>query len=283
MTLPVQPSSPSIVVTGALYPTAQRGLTAATLAAAGLDLRVHPVCTTFVMSTAHVVTDFVEVPEDTIAAQLEHVSATANPVGMLIGVLGSHGAVGPVMDFADRLETPVILDLRLSGPAGETLLSSRGLENVRQYLHIPDLVLLTRTDAELVSGGEIRSLDDANVAVQRIIRQGAQAVCIKCGSLPARHFDTAPDENDGPLFAVDMLYDGTAFTLFEAPLLPPARDGGANAVHSIALLKGLTERHSLEESMQFAKQHVTESLRGDVRVGREPGVDYFWSARRSTP
>lgn len=281
MSQPVQSSSPSIVVTGALYPTAQRGLSAAVLAAAGLDLRVHPVCTTFVMATTRVVTDFVEVPEDTVSAQLEHVSATTAPDGILIGVLGSHGAVEPVMRFAEKLDVPVLLDLRLSGPAGETLLSSRGLEKIREYLHVPDLVLLTRTDAELISGGEIRSLDDANVAVQRILRQGAKAVCIKCGSLPARHFDTAPDENDGPLFAVDLLYDGATFTLFEAPLLPPARKGGANAAHSVALLKGLIEKDSLEEAMQFAKQHVTESLRSDTFPNEEPGVDYFWPARRA--
>ena len=278
----VHPSSPSIAVVGALYPTAQRGLSAATLAAAGLGLGVHPVCTTFVMATSRVVTDFVEVPEDTVAAQLEHISQTANLSGLLIGVLGSHGVADVVMSFADKLDVPVLLDLRMSGPAGETLLSSRALEKVREYLHIPDLVLLTRTDAELVSGGEIRSLDDANVAVQRIIRQGAQSVCIKCGSLPARHFDSELDESDGPQFTADLLHDSTGFSLFEAPLLPPAREGGANAVHSVALLKGMIEIGNLEEAMQFAKRHVTESLRGDTLSSGEPGVDYFWPFRGSS-
>ena len=61
----------------------------------------------------------------------------------------------------------MVLDLVASGPSGETVLSARGIDAVAERLGAADLVTLSRADAELVTGGEIASLDDAQVAAQR--------------------------------------------------------------------------------------------------------------------
>jgi hydroxymethylpyrimidine/phosphomethylpyrimidine kinase len=276
-----RPAAREILLVGAHYPAARRGLPADLLAAAALSLSPLPVCTALVMATERLVTDQVEVPEDAVRAQLQHVAASASPAGAKLGVLAGHGAARAVLDAAEALDGPVVFDMRLSGPAGETLLPSRALTLVQDRLGVPDLLLLTRTDAELVSGGEIQSLDDAQVAVQRIVRRGARAVCIKCGHLPARHFEAPPAGDGAPeAFATDLLYDGHEFAVFEAPLLPAPPAGGTGSAFSMAALDALMRGESVEGALRAAKRFVSEALRSAQAVGGASGVDYFWEARR---
>lgn len=257
------PDPAPIVVVGALYPAIPRGLTADILAAHMLGRVAAPVCTALAMATARRVTDFVEVPEDAVRAQLEHVDAeAAAPAAAKIGVLGDMGAASAVLEWASRLRAPVVLDLQISGPAGETVLSGRGVEAVLARLDVPDVVLLDRFDAELVSGAEIRSLDDAQVAAQRIVRRGARAVLLKAGVLPARHFEVdAPGHGAPSRFAADLFYDGSEFALFEAPWLEEAATAGASSLHAVALAHAMSRKFPFSEALREAKAFVTERLR----------------------
>jgi hydroxymethylpyrimidine/phosphomethylpyrimidine kinase len=265
-----------IAAVGALYPGAERGLAVDILTARALGLRVFPVCTSLAMATDETVSDFVEVPEDAVRSQLEHLDAVASVRGVKLGVLAQHGTARHALDWAARVDGPVVLDLQVSGPAAETVLSRRGFEEVVERLHIPDIVLVDRTDAELLSGGEVRSLDDAQVAVQRIARRGARAILLKAGVLPSRHFDTDITGDGAPSpFATDLFYDGSEFALFEAPWLESAPRSGASSAHGIALLSALVEGTSMEDSLRRAKEFVTEALRNLDWIGGERSPRYF--------
>jgi hydroxymethylpyrimidine/phosphomethylpyrimidine kinase len=257
-----------IIAVGALYPTAPRGLAADLLAGQMLGRRVAPVCTALAMATANVVTDFVEVPEDAVRAQLEHLQKTTMPAAVKIGVLGEHGTARAVLEWVPQLDVPVVLDLQISGPAGETVLSRRAVDEVLARLSAPDVVLLDRFDAELIGGGEIRSLDDAQVAAQRILRRGARAVLLKAGVLPGRHFQVdVPPNGSAPRFAADLFYDGSEFMLFEAPWLDETDAAGASSLHALALAHALAQGLALAEALRESKTYVTERLRRRDWIG----------------
>ncbi len=265
------------IVVGALYPGVERGLGADLAAARALGGVGLPVCTALVMAGHGVVTDATDVPEDTVRAQLEHLTVTAEPNALKIGVLSSHAAAGVVLRFAKRFAGPTLLDLQLTGPSGETVLTQRGIDTVMESLAIPDLVVLDRLDAEPLSGGEIASLDDAQVAAQRLIRRGARAVVIKCGPLPARHFEhDAGPSPDGLAFNADLYFDGQEFALFEAPHLAEGRRDGASSAFALAVLRGLVEQKPPEETLQGAKRFVTEGLRASHRLGPAAPFQYAW-------
>ena len=252
---------------GALYTGSTRGLDADMRATRGLGAEAFPVCTALVMASHGSVTDVTEVPADTVRAQLEHLTSTVNPQAMKIGVLGHHQSVEAVFRFAESYTGSVVLDFVISGPSGETVLTERGIDTVVSYLGIPDLVLLSRQDAELVSGGEIQSLDDAQVAAQRIQRRGARRVLIKCGVLPVRFFEAVEDPGgDGhpEAFMTDLYYDGTDFALFEAPVIEGDIPEGAASMHAVAMTLGLQGGSAPEEAIQRAKQIVTDFLRVGV-------------------
>ena len=273
-----------VAVIGATYTVSERGLAADVLAARALGLAPLPVCTSIVVASGGVVTDVTDVPVDTVDAQLDHLLASGPVAGVKIGILGGPKTARSVLDAVDGLGVPVILDLVASGPSGETVLSARGIDAVAARLAVPDLVTLSRADAELVTGGQIESLDDAQVAAQRIHNRGARRVVIRCGALPYRFYDAADDpgaaSGDGapaPFFA-DLYYDGEDFALFEAPLLPGAPDGLASAF-TIAALAEWIRTDDPELALQAAKRFATEAARQQVEVeSYAPRFEPFWNA-----
>lgn len=261
------PLLPTLLV-GALYAGSERGLAADLLAARATGLAPLPVCTQLVMAGGGRVTDVTDVPTDTVEAQIEHTLATNDVRAVKIGVLAGHHTARVVLDAVAALGVPTVLDLVASGPSGETVLTAQGIDVV----------------AELATGGEIASLDDAQVAAQRVVGRGARAVVIRCGTLPYRFYDAADDpgaggtaDGDGappsPALSFDLYYDGADFALFEAPLLDESSAEGASSVFAITALTAITRGDSTEAALQQAKRAATEALR-HARDGR---LAYDWA------
>ena len=256
-----------LAVVGGLYAGSERGLTADILVARALGFAPVPICTQLVMAGGGRVTDVTDVPTDTVAAQLDHTFATGAIAGVKIGILAGHQTAEVVLDACDAFGVPVVLDLVASGPSGETVLSAQGIDAVAARLGIPRLVTISRADAELVTGGEIGSLDDAQVAAQRIVNRGARHVVIRLGALPYRFYDAAddpggPDSPVGPPpFSFDLAYDGEDFALFEAPLLPEPTPEGGSSSFAITALSALVDGRPVDEALQLAKRYATEALR----------------------
>lgn len=284
---PLFPTTPSlhmasnapsnVAVISALYTGTERGLAADLLAAKAAGLQPHAVCTSIISASHGHVTDVLAVPTDSVQAQLQHLGATSHLDAAKVGIIGHHKTVAAVFAAVEeQVEGPVILDLTLSGPSGEDIINQRGREAFVSHLAAPALVTLRRRDAELLAGMEISSLDDAQVAVQRLHKQGAAHVHIRCGKIPARHFE---DEDTAADFAVDLYYDGDDFALFEAPLLPLDEQQGASSVLTMAILQHLLQGAALVEALQHAKGVVTEALQSGLATDERTTPDYFWSLR----
>lgn len=259
------PVLPRLAVIGGLYAGSERGLMADLLVARALGFAPVPICTQLVMAGGGRVTDVTDVPTDTVAAQLDHTFATGPVAGVKIGILAGHQTAEVVLDACDAFGVPVVLDFVASGPSGETVLSAQGIDAVAARLSVPRLVTISRVDAELVTGGEIASLDDAQVAAQRIVNRGARHVVIRLGALPYRFYDAADDPGHGASgphpFSFDLSYDGEDFALFEAPLLSSELPEGGSSAFAITALSGLVMGATVEEALQEAKRYATEALR----------------------
>ncbi len=277
------PLSPPVLVVGALYAGSERGLAADLLAARALGLAPLPVCTQLVMAGGDLVTDVTDVPADTVAAQIEHTRATSVIAGVKVGILAGHHTARVVLDAIAEMAVPTVLDLVASGPSGETVLTAKGIDAVAERLGVATLVTVSRRDAELVTGGEIASLDDAQVAAQRIVGRGARAVVIRCGTLPYRFYDPADDPGgDGSAEATDtrlsfdLLYDGEDFALFEAPALDAGDAEGASSAFALAALAALMDGDALDVALQRAKRYATEAVR---HAGDAPRLAFDWATR----
>ncbi len=267
------------LVVGALYPGIARGLHADVLAARALGGLAYPVCTAHVVASHGRVTDVLAVPTDTVSAQLEHVfalaadGAAAAPTCAKLGIVSDAATVEAVFRQMERLQGPFVLDLTLSGPSGEDIIGGRGLDALVDHLGAADLVAVRRTDAELVAGMAIPSLDDAQVAVQRIAQRGARRVLLRCGRIATHHFD---QEGEPPNYAVDLLYDGEEFALYEAPHLAVPGVHGASSALLLAALRRFQAGVPLAEALQTAKAYATEALRACQSADNGPAPAYVW-------
>lgn len=269
------------LVVGALYPGITRGLHADLLASQSLAGTAHSVCTAHVVAGRGVVTDVLTVPTDTVSAQLEHIFDVESPTSAKVGIIGDAPTVRRVFDSLNTFEGPVIFDLTVSGPSGEDVLGQRGLEAIMNHLDVPDLVTLRRTDAALVAGMKIPSLDDAQVAAQRIAQHGANRVLIRCGRLPTHHYET---NSDPPNYALDLFFDGEDFALFEAPYLSEIDDlHGMSSGLLLPLLRNLEEGVDFERALQKAKGRVSEALRKANQEEVMDQVHTFFRALENEP
>ena len=247
------------IVVGALYPGISRGLKSDLLATQALDGSAYPVCTAHVVAGRGTVTDVLNVPTDTVAAQFEHLAETEQPTAAKVGILGDAPTVEKTFEHLSDLDGPTLLDVTLSGPSGEDILGQRGLEALISHLDQPDLVTIRKTDAALVAGMEIPSLDDAQVAVQRIAQRGAERVLLRCGQLPTHFYD---EDGAPPEYAVDLFYNGEDIALFEAPYLSGLDNfHGASSGLLLPLLELMQSGATPEAALQRAKGRVTEALR----------------------
>ncbi|MEM6287098.1 MAG: bifunctional hydroxymethylpyrimidine kinase/phosphomethylpyrimidine kinase [Bacteroidota bacterium] len=256
-----------VAVIGALYTAGERGLAGDILAARSLGLAPMPVCTSIVVAGEGRVTDVTDVPVDTVIAQIDHLKAAGTVSGVKVGILGSAKTVAVVCDYLDAIDVPSVLDITASGPSGETVLNARGIDTLADRLGGPMLVTVGRADAELVTGGQIESLDDAQVAAQRIHNRGARQVVIRCGTLPYRFYDAASDPgNEAGVLNADLYFDGEDFALFEADQIDEANPDGASSVFSLTVLRGLIDGLAPEAALQQAKRSATEAVRHRLAV-----------------
>lgn len=252
----------SPIVAGALYPSVERGLVPALHTARALGGQAFPVCTSLVVAGNGKVTDVLDVPSDTVEAQLEHLFSTSTPSGALVGIVGQDTSVEVLFrQLGQHLQGPLVLNLTLSGPNGEDIADGRVREDLVKRLPLVDLLVVNREDAELLVAMEIKTLDDAQVAVQRLHKLGARKVCLLAGNVPTRTFDTEPSDH-----MADLYFDGEEFALFEAPVLPNYTAQGASGVFCTAALYALSQGKPTEEALQFAKVYVTESIRHKKEV-----------------
>ena len=266
---------------GALYPGIERGLSADLLAARALGGQAFPVCTSLVVAGDGVVSDVLDVPTDSVDAQLEHLFQTRTPTGAKVSVVGHPATVEIIFQQLDaHLDGPLILDLTLSGPSGEDIINQRGIEALQDHLSSPDLVTIRLQDAKLLAGMEIPSLDDAQIAVQRLSQLGARRVLLRCGQIATHFFD---QDANPPGYAVDLFYDGNDFALYEAPHLDEANKlHGASSAYLLALMHALTQDASMADGLQSAKAYVTEALRHGLARDSVAALDYFWKYAEET-
>ena len=265
------------LVVGALYTGIPRSLAADVMACSALGGQALTVCTMHVVASHGSVTDVLPVPSDTVDAQLDHLRATTTPTGVKVGIVGSRKTIDVVFSHLREGDlAPVLLDVTLSGPSGEDIIDQRGVEALMDHLPLPDLVTLRRRDAELLAGMEIASMDDAQVAVQRLHKRGARRVLLRCGNVPVRFFEAPQDDADPAAFAMDLYYDGDEFGLFEAPHLNVEHLHGASSVLTLALLKELVQGTPIIEAMQGAKGYVSETLRYSLQEGRRGHLHVHW-------
>ncbi|HQY31129.1 MAG TPA: PfkB family carbohydrate kinase, partial [Thermomicrobiales bacterium] len=156
--------------------------------------------------------------------------------------------------------------------SGDALLQPTAVRAlVKHVLAIATIVTPNVAEAQVLSGIEV--VDDASArdAARMIASFGPRLVVIKGG-----HRETVD--------AVDLIFDGTAFTEISAPRIRTRNTHGTGCTFSAAIAANLALDHDPVTAIGKAKEYLTAALVGSFTVGGgHSPVNHFASVPEIDP
>lgn len=187
----------------------------------------------------------IEAIEAQYATVIEQIGVDALKTGMLF----SKEVIEKIADIIRGSNVEhVVIDPVMVGKLDSKLLEDDAINALKKQL-LPLAMIITPNMPEasfLLEGRALTSVDDLKQAAKELHELGPKYVLVKGGRLK------------GP--AIDVLYDGSTFTTFEAPRIDTVHTSGAGCSYSAAIVAGLAKGKSVHEAVEMAKSFVTIAI-----------------------
>lgn len=242
------------------------GIQADLKTALALDVYATTVITALTAQNTVGVREIMEVPSSFVSAQLTCIFEDIPPDAVKIGMLGNSEIIRAAADKLKEYNAKnIVLDPVLCSTSGRQLLSGAGLEALQtQLFSMARIVTPNVPEAEILWGREIKMEADMERAA-RDIGQRTGAVLIKGGHLTG---------------ASDVLFDGSQLTWFRGKRLDQDNTHGTGCTLSSAIACFLAKGLRLKESVQYAKEYLTDILCSDFNMGKGNGpLDHGYRRR----
>jgi hydroxymethylpyrimidine/phosphomethylpyrimidine kinase len=144
------------------------------------------------------------------------------------------------------------------GKSGDVLLqpdARRAL--IERILPLALVVTPNLPEAEVLAGVPVTDRSDMEEAARRIHALGPRYVLVKGGHLKGD--------------AVDLLWNGKAFTTFSAPRIDSGNTHGTGCTLSAAIAAGLARGQAIGDAIRDAKAYVTRAIREGFAAGHGVG------------
>nr|WP_242687473.1 MULTISPECIES: bifunctional hydroxymethylpyrimidine kinase/phosphomethylpyrimidine kinase [Actinopolyspora] len=218
------------------------------------------------------VSDVVEIPPETVAAQIESVASDIGVRAAKTGVLASAECIEAVLRACDRQgiggagRTPLVIDPVAASRSGEPLLRDDALEALRtEAFRRATLVTPNLDEVRLLTGIDVRGREQLWDAAKAIYDFGPSYVLIKSGHL-------AEDSE-----CVDLLFDGNEATMLPGPRYSTVHTHGAGDAFASATTAALARGASVPRAVRMGKRFVTRSVEHAYPLGSGVGpVSTFW-------
>ncbi len=193
-----------------------------------------------------------------IKAQIDAVVMDIGVDTVKTGMLHSADVIEAVAEKIEEHGLPAVVDPVMVASSGFELLEPEAKMSLVDRL-LPLAILLTPNlhEAEILSGIEIKSLDDAKEAAEKIAALGPKAVLVK-GYI---NLDKA----------VDVLYSEGEFTILEAPLHDTVNTHGTGCSLSSAIAAQIAKGDGVVEAVKKAKMFVNRGIKYGLDIGEGPG------------
>ncbi|MEZ4702589.1 MAG: bifunctional hydroxymethylpyrimidine kinase/phosphomethylpyrimidine kinase [Rhodothermales bacterium] len=213
------------------------------------------------------VTQAFALPIDLIQAQLDAVFDDIAVSAVKTGMLSSSAIIRTVAAAVRaRKAWPLVVDPVMISTTGYRLLDDDASASLIEDL-IPQATLITPNahEAAHLTGMAIRTAGDAREAARRLHAMGPAYVLVKGGHL------------EGEAEAIDILYDGHAFTSFSVPRIDTPHTHGTGCTYASAIAALLARGFSVQDAVERAKRYVTEAIRHGLPIGQGHGpTNHFY-------
>ena len=205
------------------------------------------------------VTDVMELPTSLIASQIDAVLSDIGTDAVKTGMLSSSAIIETVAEkIREHGLRVLVVDPVMVAKGGDRLLQEEAVEALRNtLLPLAQVVTPNAPEARVLTGREVRTLDDARDAARELVAMGARAAVVKGGHL------------EGP--ATDILYDGKDFRLFTTQRIETTSVHGTGCTFASAIAAGLAKGLTVRDALAHAKSYVTAAIRQAFPMGQGHG------------
>ncbi|HUZ06878.1 MAG TPA: bifunctional hydroxymethylpyrimidine kinase/phosphomethylpyrimidine kinase [Candidatus Paceibacterota bacterium] len=203
-------------------------------------------------------------PPQMLRRQIEAVFEELEPVAVKTGMLFSAENVLIVTDCFKNKKCPLVVDPVLISTSGAKLLEPKAVKILKEkLLPLATLVTPNLSEAEILSGQKISSVEEMREAARKIHSQFGCSVLVKGG-----HLKNARE-------AADIFFDGATELLLTVPFVKGVRTHGTGCTYSAAICAALALGHDLPQAVQIGKQFVTTAISESYRIGEHFALGNF--------
>jgi hydroxymethylpyrimidine/phosphomethylpyrimidine kinase len=215
--------------------------------------------------------------------QIEAVFEELNPAAVKTGMLFSAENISVVAEFFGNRQSAIgnrqlIVDPILISTSGAKLLESHALKIFQEkLLPLATLVTPNLSEAEILSGQKISSVEEMRAAARKIHSLFGCAVLVKGGHLPFVEklkrdlLKRKPIQrfNDSTIQqAIDIFFDGKTELLLSAPFVKGVRTHGTGCTYSAAICAALALGNDLPRAVEIGKNFVARAISESYRIGK---------------
>jgi hydroxymethylpyrimidine/phosphomethylpyrimidine kinase len=205
-------------------------------------------------------------PSDLVTAQIEAVAGDIGADAVKVGMLANAAIVEAVSAAIAELDLPlVVVDPVMIAKGGDRLLHEEAVEAIRAEL-LPRAHVVTPNipEAEVLSGGSIRSLADMRVAARCVLELGPRIVIVKGGHL------------EGPE-SIDVIAGSAGEFEVRRPRIDTSSTHGTGCTLSSAIAANLALGRDDRAAIERAREYLDGAIRNAPHIGRGHGpLNHFW-------
>jgi hydroxymethylpyrimidine/phosphomethylpyrimidine kinase len=189
------------------------------------------------------------IPVGVVRAQLDALATDLPPRAIKTGMLANAELVEAVgVGIREHESAGYVMDPVMVATSGDRLLDPDAEAALAKHL-IPLATVVTPNlhEARILTGREVRTVDDARACSRALVELGASAALVKGGHLEG-------DE------AVDVLWDGTDEHVWRRPRMETRSTHGTGCTLSAAIAAGLAHGRPLVTAVDQAIQYVARAI-----------------------
>jgi hydroxymethylpyrimidine/phosphomethylpyrimidine kinase len=196
--------------------------------------------------------------------QIEAVFSELKPAAVKTGMLFSAENVSIIAAFFKNKKCPLVVDPVLASASGVRLIEPNALKIFQKKL-LPLAMLVTPnlSEAEILTGKKISSIEEMRAAAKKIYSRFGCAVLVKGGHL----------RNSSQ--ATDIFSDGKTELFLSAPFVKGIRTHGTGCTYSAAICAALALGNDLPQAVQIGKQFVTRAISDSYKIGKHFALGNF--------
>jgi hydroxymethylpyrimidine kinase/phosphomethylpyrimidine kinase len=200
-----------------------------------------------------------EVPASFVEIQIDSVLSDIGVDAIKTGMLANADIVTVVAKKIRQYKVEkVVVDPVMVAKSGDPLLRKDAREAlIKQLIPLSTVVTPNLMEASVLSGLEVRSVEEMKKAARRIYELGSKHVIVKGGHLKGK--------------AIDLLYDGKKYEEIEGPRIETKNTHGTGCTFASAIATLLARGDRVAEAVRKAKIFITMAIQSSLAIGKGTG------------